>query len=106
MDLCKLLLSVSILHYPVPALINWNAPEASDAYRQHIAKVETILNYLHKMGNTTNVAKDDMVLILDGYDIWLQLRPEVLLKRYFKILEATNARSEELYGQDTKTTIL
>lgn len=86
------------------ALINWKAPEAKDAYVQHLAKVSTILNYLHILEKTAS--QDDLILILDGYDIWLQLRPEVLLKRYFKVIEATDARSQELYGKPARHTIL
>lgn len=105
-DLCKLLLSGQILHYPTPALINWGAPEAEDAYVQHLAKIETILNYLNKLSDTKTASDDDLILILDGYDIWLQLSSEVLLKRYFKVIEATNTRSRSLYGHDARHSIL
>lgn len=88
----------------MPALINWGAPEAEDAYKQHLAKVETILSYLHQLESTAS--PDDLILILDGYDIWLQLRSEILIKRYYKVMQATDARSQELYGQHARHTIL
>ncbi|KAL1305404.1 hypothetical protein AAFC00_002292 [Neodothiora populina] len=105
-DLCKLLVSGQILHYPIPALINWGAPEAKDAYKQHLAKIETILNYLNKLQATKTAADDDLILILDGFDIWLQLHHEVLIKRYFKVIDDTNARSEALYGHPARHSVL
>ena len=90
----------------MPALINWGAHEAADAYKQHLLKVETILAYLHLLEDSQTATEDDMILILDGFDIWLQLRPEVLLKRYYKIMEATDERSISLYGEPARHSIL
>lgn len=73
-DLCKLLLSGQILGYPTPQLINYGDTEdLDDPYKQHIAKVEGILKYLEHL-ETSSEYSTDLVLILDGYDLFLQVR--------------------------------
>ena len=73
-DLCKLLLSAQVLNYPTPVLINYgDVEDTEDAYKQHLAKVEGILNYLEQL-DTSSEYDEDLVLILDGYDVHLQLR--------------------------------
>ncbi|GAB7350884.1 hypothetical protein MBLNU459_g1401t2 [Dothideomycetes sp. NU459] len=96
-EFCKLLLSSTILGYPTPVLVNWGAKEAPNPYVQHLAKVETLLAYLKTL---KPISEDDIVLILDGYDIWFQLRPDVLLKRYFEMNRAANQRVIDAYGQE------
>ena len=84
------------MRYPVPILINWGAKENKDAYVQHLAKVWTILDYLdtlYKRGQ-----KDDLVLIIDGFDIHFQLPPEVIVSRYFQENERANKRIEKQVG--------
>jgi hypothetical protein len=44
--------------------------------------------------------EDDLVLILDGYDVWFQLRPDVLLKRYFEMNANMDQRTIQAFGQD------
>ncbi|KAG8624916.1 hypothetical protein KVT40_006667 [Elsinoe batatas] len=96
-DLCKLLLSATILGYPVPVLINHGQPEQADPYVQHLAKVEGLLNYFHRM-KALSSRNDDLFLVVDGFDIWFQLTPDVLLKRYFQINEAFLDRASQTYG--------
>ncbi|KAF2159224.1 hypothetical protein M409DRAFT_30362 [Zasmidium cellare ATCC 36951] len=98
-ELCKLLLSAQILGYPTPVLINYGDHEASDPYVQHLAKVEGILRYLETLEPSGDYA-EDLVLIVDGYDIWFQLRPDVLLKRFYEINAAADARAIETYGEE------
>lgn len=71
-DLCKLLLSAQILNYPTPILINYGAQEDMDEYVQHLAKVEGILKYLEHVETSSEYA-EDLVLIVDGYDVWFQV---------------------------------
>lgn len=78
-------------------MINWAAPEAKDAYKQHLAKIETILAYLETL---TPKTPEDLVLIVDGYDVWFQLRPDVLLKRYYAMNEVADRIARETYGEE------
>lgn len=98
-DLCKLLLSAQILGYPTPVLINYGDPESEDGYVQHLAKVEGILHYLEQLETSEDYA-EDLVLIVDGYDIWFQLRPDVLIKRFYEINAAADARAIQVYGEE------
>ncbi|RDW87233.1 hypothetical protein BP5796_02927 [Coleophoma crateriformis] len=99
-NLCKLLLSAAILRYPPPILINWGALEDKEnAYVQHLAKVETILKYLDTL--VAKGKKDDLALIVDGFDVHFQLPPEVMLQRYFEANAAAQRRINLQVGADT-----
>lgn len=98
-DLCKLLLSVEILGYPTPVLINYGAAEDADPYVQHLAKVEGLLKYLEHQ-ESANPDTEDLVLIIDGYDVWFQLRPDVLIKRYYESNKQANQRLVDQYGEE------
>ncbi|EME44512.1 hypothetical protein DOTSEDRAFT_72101 [Dothistroma septosporum NZE10] len=98
-DLCKLLLSAQVLGWPTPVLINYGDVENEDAYVQHLAKVEGILRYLDHL-EASDEYEQDLILIVDGYDIWFQLRPDVLIKRFYDTNAAANAHAVEIYGQD------
>lgn len=83
-NLCKTLFSAAVLDYPSPTLINfgkhYDNPDLIFG-GSHMAKINGVLDHL----NTFNHSKydDDIVVLVDGYDMWFQLRPEVLLQRYF-----------------------
>jgi hypothetical protein len=98
-DLCKLLLSTQILGYPTPVLINYGAAEDADPYVQHLAKVEGLLNYLEKQ-ESANPDTEDLVLIIDGYDVWFQLRPDVLIKRFYESNKQAYKRLVDQYGTE------
>lgn len=93
LDLCRLLISIAILGYPEPVLIGWGGSAAN-----HLFKVPTILEYLQALPPDSD---DDLVLIVDGYDIWFQLRPDVIIKRYYGVIAQHNARlaSEGILGR-------
>jgi len=96
--LCRLLLSVTALDYPIPVFINWGDEEDPNPYVQHVAKVGGILRYLNKLDHQYD---DDLALIVDGYDVLFQLRPDVLIKRYYNVIDAANKRLVDRVGYDT-----
>ena len=105
---CQLLLSAAVLNYPTPTLINWAAKEDENAYVQHIAKISKILEYLKRVPQGK---EKDLVLIVDGFDVWFQLRSDVLIKRYFAINHAANKRISKTLGNvaakmDIKQTVI
>ena len=105
---CQLLLSAAVLNYPTPTLINWAAKEDENAFVQHIAKVSKILEYLKSVPEGK---EKDLVLIVDGFDVWFQLRSDVLIKRYFAINKAANKRISKALGnvakkEDIKQTVI
>jgi hypothetical protein len=103
---CRTLFSAGALNYPTPRIINWERkyeqPNQTDG-GFHLAKIGGILDFLQKLD-----AKHDheLVLIVNGYDTWFQLRPEVLLERY----HAVNKRSHDYvwprYGLKYEQTVL
>ncbi|KAK3670754.1 hypothetical protein LTR78_009326 [Recurvomyces mirabilis] len=102
-DLCKLSLSVQILDYPIPVLINFGHPEDPDSYVQHLAKPQGILNYLDSISGEDDRGRvdEDLVLIVDGYDVWMQLHRDVLISRYYEMNRAADARTNATYGDET-----
>ena len=63
----------------------------------HLGKIDTVLAYLKEFSEEQD---DDLVLIIDGYDVWLQLPPEPLIRRYFKVIDEQNERVRSIYGPD------
>ncbi|MCJ1473741.1 hypothetical protein MMC13_002392 [Lambiella insularis] len=87
--LCKTLLSAFLLNYPPPTLINYGEEFSGDNWDKgtHAAKINGVYDFLSK---SSKVRDDDLILVVDGYDVWFQLPPEVLVSRYHKIMRDTN----------------
>lgn len=92
---CFILASSAASRYPVPQLIGWNGTGLFDAALTHLAKLRAIEVYLD---NLPPQEDDDVVLIVDGYDVIMQLPPEIMLKRYFKTMDDENARNAKRFG--------
>jgi hypothetical protein len=50
------------------------------------------------LNDKKKVKDDDLVLIIDGYDIWFQLPPKIMIERYYTIIEEANERLRSRYG--------
>ncbi|KAK5726992.1 hypothetical protein LTR15_002883 [Elasticomyces elasticus] len=100
LELCKLLLSAQILDYPTPVLINWGMVAEGDSSNTHLAKIQGFIDYLDALERSSETFDEDLVLIVDGYDVWFQLRRDVLIKRYYALNEAADARTAQVFGQD------
>ena len=96
LDLCRLLLSASILSYPPPILIDWAGEGQYDAAASHLAKVAGPIRYFENLGPLDDT---DIVLLVDGFDVTFQLGPDVLLKRYFQETAAAQDRLIERFGR-------
>lgn len=98
-NLCKLLLSAAVTGYPNPILLGWEGHGQYNGSKSHLFKISETLAYLNTLPPS---ADNDLVLVLDAYDIWLQLRPEVLISRYFTAIDKANARlrREGIHGAD------
>ncbi|KAI1610060.1 hypothetical protein EDD36DRAFT_468115 [Exophiala viscosa] len=97
---CKTLFSAAVLDYPTPIVINWagndEKAKRGDIYGgTHTAKVSGILRYLDSLGSESD---QELVLIVDGYDLWFQLPPSVLLDRYQRAIAQANARLRRRLG--------
>lgn len=85
------------LGYPVPSLVQLNSLRAPGhtLLADINAKIEAI-NCFHSGRD------NDLMLLMDSSDAWFQLRPQVMLSRYYKLKIATvNAQSVLLPGEDS-----
>ncbi|KAJ7108879.1 hypothetical protein C8R43DRAFT_185837 [Mycena crocata] len=73
---CKVLMS-SLIHGYSPIILNWEA-EGDGSYMQRM-KVAGVHEFLHGF---TNLEDDDVVFMMDAWDVWLQLPPQTLLERF------------------------
>lgn len=96
-ELCKTLLSSFILSYPSPTLINYGKVFEGAGWDKgsHAGKIRGVYNFLN---NKKEVKDDDLVLIIDGYDVWFQLPPEVMIRRYHAMVLEANEHLRRRYG--------
>ena len=113
-NLCKLIFSASILDYPPPVIVAWEQTIDPDNQEglwgggTHLFKITKVLEWLQ---NLPPEHDDDLVLMMDGYDIWFQLRKEMLLERYYQTNAEANRRIHKRMGraakvEDIKQTII
>ncbi|KJZ75840.1 hypothetical protein HIM_04664 [Hirsutella minnesotensis 3608] len=72
-NLCKTLLTLTILGYPNPHIIAWGAQDGQNGLRgggSHFAKMTSGLDYIN------DPEDDEPVFMIDSYDIWFQLPVE------------------------------
>lgn len=94
-ELCRTVLSAEVLQYPSPTLVSWDAvPEDSreDARRRITAIRDHLVSYPER-------AQDHLVVLLEGPSNWFQLRPEVLLKRYYDVNRRATAILTQRHGK-------
>ena len=88
LELCETVLSAEILRYSTPTLVKWDAdPDNGLANVQR--RTTAVRDYLGKLKEHH---ENDTVVLLDSVSTWFQLRPEVLLKRYYGIINGGNQR--------------
>ncbi|KAJ7117596.1 hypothetical protein C8R44DRAFT_983094 [Mycena epipterygia] len=73
---CKVLMS-SLVHGYSPIILNWEA-QGDGSYMQRM-KVVGVYEFLLDL---TRSEDDDVVFMMDAWDVWLQLPPQTLLERY------------------------
>lgn len=98
-ELCKTLTSALILGYPTPILLNWG--KQFDDYTvnhngSHLGKIEGLYDYLYQLDFSRY---NDLILMMDGYDSWFQLRPDVLVNRWRHINREALTRTEARLGR-------
>lgn len=96
--LCKSITSSLALDYPTPRLINWG--QELEAHNDNLAKFSALVKYLDGLPGGRD---EDLVLIVDGYNTWFQLRPEVLIRRFLEVNDrATKRIQTESKSEDRK----
>lgn len=94
-ELCYNLLSSAANRFPVPTLLGYNGTGEFDAGASYLAKLRAIGRYLDQLDSKDD---DDLVLIVDGYDVIMQLPPEVLIERYFELVNRSEAYMAKRFG--------
>ncbi|KAI9783977.1 MAG: hypothetical protein M1839_002922 [Geoglossum umbratile] len=99
-NLCKTLLSAFILNYPPPTLINFNKTFDGNNWDKgsRTGKIRGVWDHLAKMEHNKD---EDLVLVIDGYDVWFQLPPEVMIERYYRAIRDANKWLKSRYGMVT-----
>lgn len=100
-ELCKTLLSSFVLSYPSPTLINYGKTFDGDGWDKgsHTGKIRGVFDFLN---DPRKVKDDDLVMVIDGYDVWFQLPPEIMIRRYHTLITEANDRLRRRYGMVTE----
>ncbi|KAH6685165.1 hypothetical protein EV126DRAFT_455252 [Verticillium dahliae] len=93
---CAGIISALVNRYPIPTLIGYKGENEFDAV-DHLAKVRVINRFL----KTLPAEDDDLVIVVDSFDVLAQLPVEVTLERYFEM----SARSEKQLADQRGITI-
>lgn len=90
-NLCKTILSSTVLGYNSPVLLGWGEEQKAGLKHggTHVLKLSKLHEYLDSIDDSKN---DDLVFLTDAYDIQFQLPPQVLLDRYELVMEESNER--------------
>ncbi|UJO18845.1 uncharacterized protein CLAFUR5_07586 [Fulvia fulva] len=104
-NLCKLISSAVALGYPAPVLVNWHRDYHQDVNGvgpSQLGKITGVLEYLQwatgqEASEAGRLAENDLVLMLDAHDVWMQLPPEILISRYYSSNARANRRLAEEY---------
>ncbi|KAI1072023.1 hypothetical protein LB507_005113 [Fusarium sp. FIESC RH6] len=99
-NVCKTILSATVLGYPAPVIVNWGVDYHDVSHwdlGKNLPKIPGMIQYLDSVmhPNATDLERleeDDLVLMVDGRDIWFQLPVEVLISRYHEINKRANER--------------
>ncbi|ROT39945.1 hypothetical protein SODALDRAFT_142057 [Sodiomyces alkalinus F11] len=98
LNLCKVIMSAVALGYPMPTILNWrgefNRPDWQFA-GSHIAKLESLLVIIETLlgQEPEDADEEDLILLVDAYDIWFQLPPSVLIERFHQLNREADERN-------------
>ncbi|KXT03211.1 hypothetical protein AC578_4766 [Pseudocercospora eumusae] len=97
---CKTLLTGAVLNYPSPWVVNWQEQhdEQGNMVDPTLAKLESIFNLLK---DKSPKHENDTAVVLANANVWFQLRPEVLLSRYWDLQHAETQSLKKNYDDTT-----
>ncbi|KAF4585858.1 hypothetical protein GQ602_005163 [Ophiocordyceps camponoti-floridani] len=102
-NLCKTLLTLTMAGYPSPHIVAWGGKDDDGALRgggSHNAKITSALAFVNDAERRRERGgfDDELVLMVDAYDVWFQLPVDVLLARYRSILADDEVRVRHRMG--------
>lgn len=102
-NFCKTLLTMAIMGYPTPEIVAWGDDDHSDGLvggGSHYAKITRVLEYINEPERTARPEfEDELIFMLDSYDIWFQLPIHTLIDRYDTMVEEENERVAHRMGR-------
>lgn len=112
-NLCKTIFSALANGYPAPIIANWGRDfqKSSKTFGgfggSHIGKLDGTLAVLEALSSDDTppderLHPDDLVLIMDAYDVWIQLPPALLVRRWLAQNDAANRRIRDAWSPDAE----
>lgn len=102
-NFCKTLMTMTILGYPVATIVGWGSQDDKGGLKgggSHYMKITNTLAWIENHErNGTEEFDNELIFMLDAYDIWFQLPPETLLARWERVIEEENARVKQRMGK-------
>lgn len=95
-NVCKAILSAEVLHYSTPTFIRWDVDD-QDSRPKPQRRMTAVRDYLNKLLERHG---NDTIILAGSASTWFQLRPEVLLKRYYDINRQGNERLAASIGAE------
>ncbi|KAH7139630.1 hypothetical protein B0J13DRAFT_504877, partial [Dactylonectria estremocensis] len=92
---CASVVSSLVTRYSIPTMIGYKGKGEFDAKAAHIAKLRVLKRYLHGPAGEN---EDDLVMVMDGYDVLSQLPADVMIERYFDLMASADQRLADRYG--------
>ncbi|KAG5763423.1 hypothetical protein H9Q72_008487 [Fusarium xylarioides] len=97
-QVCAVVTSALANRYSIPTILGYRGESFLNAKKAHIAKLRAIKDYLHNAGG----ASDDLVIIVDGFDVLAQLPAEAMVQRYFSLMAEADQRLADQRGITVK----
>ncbi|KAM0545752.1 hypothetical protein ACHAPJ_011176 [Fusarium lateritium] len=90
---CAGIVSALVNRYPIPTLIGYKGENEFDS-ADHLAKLRVMNRYFDNL----DAEDDDLVIIVDSFDVLAQLPAEVMVERYFDISKKSEERLADQRG--------
>ncbi|CAG8970891.1 hypothetical protein HYALB_00000870 [Hymenoscyphus albidus] len=96
-NLCKCLLSAAVLNYPPPVVVNY---DRNFTQRRNVTQEGKSRNAqdIYDFLSSKEVGESDLVLIVSE-ETWLQLPPDITIKRFLRANQEASARLQDEYGK-------
>ncbi|KAL2757328.1 hypothetical protein ACRALDRAFT_2098140, partial [Sodiomyces alcalophilus JCM 7366] len=109
-NLCKTIFSALANGYPAPIIANWGRDfKKTDKTfggfgGSHLGKLDGTLAVLETLSSDATppderLHPDDLVLIMDAYDVWIQLPPSLLVRRWLAQNDAAAQRIRDGWSE-------
>ncbi|KAL4731208.1 hypothetical protein ACLX1H_000170 [Fusarium chlamydosporum] len=109
-ELCKTIVTAIALGYPSPVIVNWGVDHRPITHWEggrNLIKIPGMIGYLDAAMHpdahpSERLEEDDIVLLVDGHDIWFQLPAQVMIERYHRINNEANERLQRQWNEKQK----